>query len=76
MRQLQFAKADERTLGDIKSEGGERLMTLCDQCGNTSSLSLDQLVAKYRVETRVVHVLAILQTRCKGVSGGCAIIRD
>jgi hypothetical protein len=70
MRQINFA-VDARTLGDLRSEGRERLMTLCDKCGNTSSLSLEQLIHEYRAEARVLHVLAILHTRCAGRSGVC-----
>jgi len=71
MRQLRLAISNSRTLGDMRLEGRERLMTVCDKCGNTSNHSLDQLVTEYRAETCALVVLAILQTRCTGLMGIC-----
>jgi hypothetical protein len=74
MRQLRFAAVDSRTLGDMKVQSSGRLLTHCDKCGNTSNLPLDCLITKYKAETRVLYVLAILQARCNSLSGKCAMM--
>lgn len=73
MRQLRLRDADGRTLGDLKQDGRERLMTACDICGNTNNFWLDQLIAQYPAETPVLRFLAILHARCGGVGGNCAM---
>jgi hypothetical protein len=55
---------DARTLGDLVTEGHERLLVACDKCGRTGNYAVAQLILKHGAGERLPDLLVALSRDC------------